>query len=370
MNRLRIIPPIVATFVVLLFPGVNAAAATNAPAARASASLNWIPFPDARLEIRGLPWFKENAPELWRLPGSASNRVPKGVWARAVAPDGGRIRFASDTTRLVLRVQVLAGRGKPCFFDAYVDGQPAGSARVTEREPVELMLFENKDRVRRNITIYLPNNHEARVLAVGVDDGAGIKAAPAFALPRPLVCYGSSVLQGTGATHPAQTYPAILARRLNLDFVNLGFGGAGKAETNVVQLVKSVDACAVLLDLGKSYGAQSIEPYARMLDALRAAHPEAPIFCVTPIYSIKEAREPGYRERSEDLRTLMRQAAADRIRAGDRRMFVVEGLDLFGAADEDTFADLLHPNDAGNERMAARLEPVVRAALFDRDARP
>jgi lysophospholipase L1-like esterase len=51
-------------------------------------------------------------------------------------------------------------------------------------------------------------------------------------------------------------------------------------------------------------------------------------------------------------------------------MFVVEGLDLFGAADEDTFADLLHPNDAGNERMAARLEPVVRAALFDRDARP
>jgi lysophospholipase L1-like esterase len=157
---------------------------------------------------------------------------------------------------------------------------------------------------------------------------------------------------------------------LNLDFVNLGFGGAGKAETNVVQLVNELDACAFLFDLGKSYGAQPLEPYARMLDTIRKAHPTVPIFCVTPIYSTKEASEPDYRERSELLRTLMRKAAVDRRQAGDQQMFVVEGLELFGEADKDLFSDPLHPNDAGNERMARRLEPVVRGALLGKSPQP
>jgi hypothetical protein len=60
----------------------------------------------------------------------------------------------------------------------------------------------------------------------------------------------------------------------------------------------------------------------------------------------------------------MRQAATDRRGTGDKLMFVVEGLDLFGAADQDMFADPLHPNDAGNERMAQRLAPILEKIIF------
>ena len=177
---------------------------------------------------------------------------------------------------------------------------------------MDLVLFDKPGRKQGDITIYLPNNQAVRVLAVGIDPDAGLKPPPAFALPAPIVCYGSSVLQGTGAAHPATTYPAALARRLNLDFGNLGFGGAGKAEPEVIQLVAALEACCYILDLGKSSGNQPIEPYARMLDAIRAVHPNVPILCVTPIYSTKESNEPEYHERSEKLRTLMRQAATDR----------------------------------------------------------
>lgn len=228
---------------------------------------------------------------------------------------------------------------------------------------MDLILFKKLDRKQRDITIYLPNNQEVRVMAIGLDPDAELKPARTFALPSPVVCYGSSVLQGTGAKHPATTYPAALARRLNLDFVNLGFGGAGKAEPEVVQLVASLDACCYIFDLGKSYGNPQIEPYARMLAAIRTTHPTVPIFCVTPIYSTKEVNEPEYLERSEKLRTLMRQAATDRQKAGDKHIFVVEGLDLFGKADEDAFNDPLHPNDEGNERMAKRLAPIVEKVL-------
>ena len=94
-----------------------------------------------------------------------------------------------------------------------------------------------------------------------------------------------------------------------------------------------------------------------------AAHPEVPIFCVTPIYSTKEENEPDYKKRSEDLRALMRQAATHRREAGDKLMFVVEGLELFGAADKDKLADPAHPNDEGNDLMAQRLTPLIEKAV-------
>jgi hypothetical protein len=331
-----------------------------------AAAIRWLDLPHAHLDMRGLPWLKENAPDLWRLPKSAQAKVPKAVWNRAVAPDGGRIRLSCNSTLLAIRVEAVHDHRKPCFFDAFVNGECAGSVNAEGTQRVDLVIFEKKDRGWKDITIYLPHTQEARVFGVGVDSDAELKAPPAFARKRPLVCYGSSVLQGTGAAHPSRTYPAAVARRLNLDFVNLGFGGAGKGEVEVVALVNQLDACCYLFDLGKSYGPPTPERYNRMLDTIRAAHRDAPIFCVTPIYSTKEAREPEYKKRSEDLRTVMRQAALDRRQAGDKLMFVVEGLELFGEADKDKFADPLHPNDQGNELMAQRLAPMVEKAVMGR----
>jgi len=56
------------------------------------------------------------------------------------------------------------------------------------------------------------DKHEVQVFAVGLDPDAELRAPAAFALTRPMVCYGSSVLQGSGALHPAHTYPAAAAR--------------------------------------------------------------------------------------------------------------------------------------------------------------
>jgi GDSL-like Lipase/Acylhydrolase family/N-terminus of Esterase_SGNH_hydro-type len=344
-------------------PLVGALAGETSTPGRAPA-LKWLDLPHPQLEVCGLPWLQGNAPELWRLPKSAQAKVPKAVWARGVCPDGGRLRLSCNSSALAIRVQAVNDQTKRCPFDAFVNGAYAGSVTASGTQRVDLVFFEHKERGWKDITLYFPHKQQARVFAVGVDADAELKPPPAFALKRPIVCYGSSVLQGTGATHPSSTYPAAVARKLNLDFVNLGFGGAGKAEAEVVGLVNQLEACCYLFDLGKSYGAPTPERYNRMLDSIRAAHKDVPIFCVTPIYSTKEENDPNYQKRSEDLRSLMREAAAKRREAGDKHMHVVEGLDLFNAPDKAKFADPLHPNDEGNELMAQRLAPVIEKAVL------
>lgn len=325
--------------------------------------LQWLSLTNGSIQINGLPWYTENAPDLWRLPRSAKATVPSRVWLRAIAPDGGRIRLATDSSCLVIRVEKKGPEKKRCFLDAYLDDVYAGSGEMPGGEVSEVTLFTNQTRALRQLTVYLPNNHEVRVLGLALDAAAKVEAPSPFAVKNPIVCYGSSVLQGTGAAHPGKTYPAILARHLKRDFVNLGFGGAGKAEPDVVNLVNQLEASAFLFDLGKSYGDQGIEPFSQMLASIRKKHPQTPIFCVTPIYSVKERTESGYQEKSEKLRALMRDAAETRKKFGDPAIFVIEGLDLFGPADENFFNDPLHPDAEGNERLARRLQARIEPIL-------
>ena len=62
--------------------------------------LQRIPFPDPRLQVHGLPFFKEDAPILRRLPERIKDRLRKPVWDLAQHPSGGRIRFRTDSTRV------------------------------------------------------------------------------------------------------------------------------------------------------------------------------------------------------------------------------------------------------------------------------
>ena len=94
-----------------------------------------IAFPDARLEVSGLPWFNEDKPALRRLPSRLKDRFRPPVWDLAQDPSGGRIRFRTDSTRIGLIAQ------NPCLsnmhhmasvgengFDLYVGHDYQGSA--------------------------------------------------------------------------------------------------------------------------------------------------------------------------------------------------------------------------------------------------
>jgi hypothetical protein len=331
--------------------------------------VEWLPFPDpARFKVLGLHWFDENKPKLWRMPVAAFDSLPSGVKRQAKAASGGRLLLRCNTASLGLRV-LPQSKGNSSYLDVYVNGRYLRSVTAEEANTeASLTLFTELDRKEKEIVIYLPYRQELVIRAVGVDKGTVFgEPQPSFAKPLPIVFYGSSVCQGSGAYKPGMTYEAILGRELNVDFVNLGFGGAGKAEANVVNLVNSIPACCYVFDLGKSYGMQDKTAYKRMLQTVRASHPDVPMVCVTPITSSTELHSEEYLTRSHHTREVMREAVRELMQAGDKNLHLMEGPDLLGFDDHDGLSkDGVHPTDFGYSLIARGLAPVLKKALGQR----
>ncbi len=337
-------------------------------------ALRWIA--PANLEVDGLPWYAENKGELYRLPVRSQDKFPQAVWNLAKSPSGARLRFRTDSTAVAVRLEYPSPpdmRNMHAFgqtgVDLYVDGAYWGTA-IADRDAKPGKVYEHvyfdlhsQARRRREIAIYLSLYKPVKVLGVGVDPDAKVEAAKPFAATKPVVFYGTSITQGGCASHSGTSYQAILGRMLNVDFVNLGFSGAGKGEPDVARAVAEIDASAFVLDFAQNNPTiESLrEVYAPFLETLRAKHPDTPILVITPIFSAREAQATD--TRLEAMRAHIRQVASSRIAAGDGHIQIVEGTDLLGSTRADGLVDGTHPNDLGFEWMAEGLAPRLRKML-------
>lgn len=339
----------------------------------AAEETQWIPLSDARIRIDGLPFHTEDPGRLWRFPSRAKDLVPPAVWNLAQCPSGGRIRFQSDTTSLSIRLTypTLPGmRNMHAFgqagLDAFVDGEYIGSVAPRSATEVESAFFSGAPKRMREITIYLPLYLGVEVHEIGIDSDASLLATgKSYAVDLPVVYYGTSITQGGCASRPGMSYQAIVGRRLNIDFANFGFSGAGKGEPAVAALLAEVTASCYVIDMAQNNpSAEALQSvYLPLIETIRKAHPETPILCTTPIYMTTELPGSDRDKNLSAMREVIRDAVRKRIASGDKHIWIVEGYTLLGPRDGCGFVDGVHPNDLGFEKMAQGLEPHLRVIL-------
>jgi hypothetical protein len=328
------------------------------------ATLRWIQPPNPQLEVDGLPWYGQNGGELFRLPVSLKDTFRKEVWDLAQSPSGGRIRFRTNSAALAIRLEYPEPpvMGNMHAFgqsgvDLYADGVYRGTA-VADKDAkpgktYEHSYYKGRTRTEREITLYLPLYMGVKVLGIGVEPDAQLRPATPFALAKPVVFYGTSITQGGCASRPGMSYQAILARALDIDFVNLGFSGNGRGEPEVARTVAAIDASCFVLDFAQNNPTVDSlrDAYAPFIETVRSKHPDTPIVAITPIYAAGESWEKG-NPRLEGMRELIRRVAAQRIAAGDGHIEIIEGTDLLGPSRGDGLVDGVHPNDLGFQWMA------------------
>jgi lysophospholipase L1-like esterase len=233
----------------------------------------------------------------------------------------------------------------------------------------EQKLIANLKPEKREYLLYLPLYNGVESVEVGVPEKAFIEKAPAASPEntRPIVFYGTSIVQGAVASRPGMTYPSILSRRLNKPAINLGFSGNGRAETEMANLVAEIDAAVYVVDcLPNLSNRQEVEERVPgFLRILREKHPSTPIVLVENIVyadtPFEEIRNQRYREKNEALRRIYQNL----IKSGFKRLYYVAGDKMLGF-DSDATVDGTHPTDLGFFRIADVLEPFIKNALKSR----
>ncbi len=327
-----------------------------------------ILFPDVRLSVFGLPWFDQDSPLLCRLPVRSKSSFRKEIWDLARDPSGGRIRFRTNSKKLTLKARCendytmfhitsIAQNG----FDLYVDGfyQGSTSAMGPDRKEVGEW-YLGPPGVEKEVTLYMPLYKAVTIEEIDLDAGAQVKSPKPYRQAKPVVYYGTSITQGGCASNPGMSYPAILERRLNADFVNLGFSGNGKGDLSVAEAMTEIPASAIVLDYWANVLPEEMEktlpPFVKRL---REAFPRTPILLIGPYYTLQAGT-------NEAMQKVEKKFVAARKKAGDRHIIFVDGQKMISRKTAYALVDGIHCNTLGFQLMADALEAPLRKALFSK----
>lgn len=327
---------------------------------------------DHAFEINGLPWFKHNGGHFWRLPYGLKDRVSKALWEKSCNTSGGRIRFSSNTTLLGLLTEYLMDAASPHFnigrlgIDLYVDGIFWNNVMPQHSGINEGVFFEFASRKHRQFTIYLPLHHAMDVQKILLDDHAEIASPVPFALEQPVVFYGTSVTQGGSASRAGLSYQAQMSRKLNIDFVNLGFSALGRGDLPVAQAMAEMDAACYVLDFAQNNtdASELQKVYEPFLATIRGVKTKTPVILTTPITNMAELWNDEVKNGNDAKRQIIKDVYLKYRNQGDDHIYLLEWEKELPCLDGEGSSDGAHPNDIGFMRMSEVIAKYLKS-IFD-----
>ena len=302
-----------------------------------------------------------------RMPRSLAESVNDSIKWLNGHTTGGRIRFVTDSPYIAMKL-VVSGASKFSFFsltglmgcDVYSGKRYYGTIIPplgTENE------YENviniPDPAEREYTINMPIYSCVHKVYIGIKEGSVLKVAPDYENTKPIVYYGSSITQGGCASRPGNTYPSIISRELNSDFVSFGLAGSAKGEEEIAHHIASLEMSAFCYDY--DYNAPSLEHYKdtheKFFKIIRAAHPNLPIIMTT---RPKKHLSDGEQERID----VMMQTYNNAVKNGDKNVYYIKGTDLLDdSIAESALIENCHPNDCGFASIARVLGAKLKEIL-------
>jgi hypothetical protein len=215
----------------------------------------------------------------------------------------------------------------------------------------------------REYRLYLPIYNGVEKVEIGVPKDSKFGQVVDKAVEKPIVFYGSSIVQGSASSRPGMTYPAQLNRRLNRSIINLGFSGLCHMEPALADLLAELDPAIFVIDCLPNMTTQEISGRTvPLVKKIRQARPDTPIVLVeNPMYS-QSLWNPATLK-SVNLKNKLLSDEFNKLkRDGVQNLHYVKGDNLFGT-EGNTTVDGVHPTDMGFTYFADALEPVLRNIL-------
>lgn len=315
-----------------------------------------------------------------RLPDSLENISRPVLWNLGRNSAGLAIRFHSSSTFIAAKWEVrsnfvldnmtprgIQGLDLYCLTDSNT-WRFAGSGGPNGKHN-EAMLVENMEQREREYLLYLPLYNGLTSLSIGVDSVSEVEQ-PRVNMPvtdKPIVFYGSSILQGCSASRPGMAHTNMLQRWLNRECINLGFSGNALLDLEIARVMAGVDASVFVLDfLPNATVAQINERMEEFYSIIRAKHPDTPIlFCEHPLYThgaFDTKIAALIQEKNETLQKIFHSLEA----RGEKNIYLLPSENFIGTDGEATI-DGKHFTDLGFIRYAHVLHPILKDLLDSRE---
>ena len=317
------------------------------------------------LEGRG---FLQTAAPYTRLPEKFKEVVTSKVWGLSQTAIGFNARFTTDSDEIVIRWKVREKIHTTMFFtpimycgvDVYARRGGGKWTHMSAAAPdFNTGVGELRLRWRKGdeCLVYLPIRARPESFSIGVKKGASFGPARPHATTKPIVHYGTSIVNGGAASRPGLIFTSIMSRRLDMEVINLGFSGAGKMELPMADLVAEIDAELYIVDCDWNMNRQvqeaNYEPFVRRLKELR---PDTPVLLCG---GCTEKAEPRDGE-------VFSRGVYDRLKAEDPAKWAnwhyLSGVEMLPNDDECTH-DHCHPNDYGFIQMGRVYAETVKKIL-------
>jgi hypothetical protein len=334
----------------------------------------WLDPQTPPFRLVGFPWIGEDK-VFRRLPVKPQWPLPAAVDSLANSTAGGQIRFQSDSPKLLIRVKLRQASGMyhmpatgQSGFDLYVgptgkqlySGTTRFDANATD---YEVTLFIGS-KVNRHFTLNFPLYNGVHLVEIGVMAGATITAPLPYEHDGRIIVYGTSITQGGCAARPGMAYTNILSRRLNTEFVNLGFSGNGKGEPALANLINQIAGKRlIILDYEANAGESIRETLGPFVDILRAQDKDIPILIISKIRYAGELHDPAQLKSAEARAQFQADFVKARRSAGDSNVHFLDGGSLLGEHADECTVDGVHPTDMGFMKMADGIEPAINTIL-------
>ena len=310
-----------------------------------------------------------------RLPANFKEISRPEVWDLGKNTAGLSIRFCSDSRTISVKWETLNDLIMNHMAPTGIKGLDlyslengvwtyVNTARPTTKKS-ETTLIANMEKKEREFMLILPLYDGIISIEIGVDSSAFI-GQPKIDLPRrtkPVVAYGTSILQGGCASRPGMAHTNILARWLNCEVINLGFSGNAFLDYEIAELMAACDASLYILDFMPNVNvAQIKERTEKFYRILRDKHPDTPIFFIeSPIYPYS-GYDVNVQNNTQEKNNALNEVFNDLKGKKEKNIRLIPSAGMTGTDGEET-VDGTHLTDLGFMRYAGYLYPQIQAFI-------
>lgn len=335
----------------------------------------WFDPREEPFELLGFEWIKEDS-VYRRLPLNPAWEIREAVDQLANHTAGGQLRFRTNSLRVLVKVELRERSGMyhmpatgQSGFDLYMqDGEVLRYLKTTrfphDTISYQVELFNTKDPQLNAFTLNFPLYNGVNSVLIGLEPESLVEAPPPFKRPGKIVIYGTSITQGGCVARPGMVYSNILSRKLNVQFVNLGFSGNGRGEPALANLINEIqDKRMIVLDYEANASKTIVNTLGPFVDILREKHPDLPILIISKIrYAGEINGSPAYKTLMNN-RDFQKNLVNERRAAGDTNIYFLDGSSILGDDYDECTVDGVHPTDLGSLRIALALQPAIEGIL-------